>query len=210
MGELLKPAAWAGVLLQGPPRGSSATFVRADAWAEGWQRPDPEEAGADVVRWYLCASGPATQQSVAAWWARQPGSKVRPWFERLGDEIAPVAIEGDVHWALSSDVQALEAARPSDALRLLDNFDQYILAAGSGSAAVVAVEHKAKVSRTGGWISRSVVHGGRVAGVWELEPTTGEVTFDLWEPVPRGALDAELERIGLSADHGSTVPPDPA
>ncbi|MET0801090.1 MAG: hypothetical protein ABWZ53_07985 [Actinomycetota bacterium] len=59
----------------------------------------------------------------------------------------------------------LEAARPSDALRLLGNIDQYILAAGSGSAAIVPAEHRAKVSRTGGWVSRSVVHGGRVAGV---------------------------------------------
>ncbi|MGH2540796.1 MAG: DNA glycosylase AlkZ-like family protein, partial [Actinomycetota bacterium] len=209
-GELLKPAAWAGVLLQGPPRGSSVTFVRADAWVDGWRCPDPEEGGADVLRSYLYAFGPATPQHVADWWARQPASKVRPWFERLGEEIAPVAIEGDVLWALAADVHALETTRPSDAVRLLGNFDQYILTAGSGSASFVPAEHKAKVSRTGGWISRLVVRGGRVAGVWEPEPTTGEVTFDLWEPVPADALDAELDRIGLLAGHGPNAGTHPA
>jgi hypothetical protein len=193
-GELLKPAAWAGTLLQGPPRGSSVTFVRADAWVDGWSAPDRDEAGASVLRSYLAAFGPATAQDVADWWARQPASKVRPWFERLGDEVAPVDVEGTASWALARDVSTLERAEPSDAVRLLGNFDQYVLAPGRGSAAFVPADHKAQVSRAAGWISKVVLLGGRVAGVWEVSDS-GEHEFDLWAHVPGAALDAELARL---------------
>ena len=74
--ELLKPAAFAGMLLQGPPRDGRATFVRSDAWVPGWRSPDPEEAGADLLRMYLAAYGPAAVQHVADWWARQRASAV--------------------------------------------------------------------------------------------------------------------------------------
>jgi len=193
-GELLKPAAWAGVLLQGPPRGSSVTFVRADAWIDEWSMPDPDEAGAAVLRSYLTAFGPATPQDVADWWARQPASKVRGWFERLGDEIAPVDVEGRASWTLTSDVPALVRTGPSDAVRLLGNFDQYVLAPGKGSAAFIPAEHKEKVSRAGGWISRVVLSGGRVVGVWDLDDD-GSIVPDLWEGVPRGDLDDEVARL---------------
>ena len=192
-GEMLKPAAWAGVLLHGPPRGTSVTFVRADAWVEGWTTPDPDEAGATVLRSYLTAFGPAAEQDVADWWARQPANKVRPWFERLGDEVVPVDVDGRASWALGRDVPALERATPSDAVRLLGNFDQYVLGPGRGSAAFVPAEHRARVSRAAGWISKVVLHGGRVAGVWDVDDD-GSAVVDLWDEVPAGALDIELAR----------------
>lgn len=52
-GELLKPAAFAGLLLQGPRRGTEVTFVRSDAWVRDWRTSDPDEAGAGLVRSYL-------------------------------------------------------------------------------------------------------------------------------------------------------------
>lgn len=191
---LLKPAAWAGVLLQGPPRGSSVTFVRSDAWVPGWSMPDPDEASGEVLRAYLTAFGPATAQDVADWWARQPAGKVRSWFERLGDEVVPVDVEGRSSWALARDAGALRRAGRSDAVRLLGNFDQYVLGPGRGSVAFVPAEHRAKVSRTAGWISRVVLHGGRVAGVWDVDDA-GDVTLELWDDVPPRSLRQEVERV---------------
>jgi hypothetical protein len=195
-GELLKPAAFAGLLLQGPPREGRVTFVRSDAWVAGWRDRDPDEAGAELVRAYLRAFGPASPQHFGDWWARQRASVVRPWFERLGHELATVDVEGTELLVLSKDVRALQRMDPTDAVRLLPNFDQYVLSAGSGSAAFIPAARKARVSRTGGWISQVVVKGGRVAGVWELDGDAGRVNVEAWEAMPKATLTPEVERLG--------------
>ena len=61
-------------------------------------------------------------------------------------------------------------------------------------AAFVPADHKAQFSRAAGWISKVVLLGGRVAGVWEVSDS-GEHEFDLWAHVPGAALDAELARF---------------
>ncbi len=196
-GELLKPAAWAGVLLQGPPRaGGAVTFVRADAWVDDWTWPEPDDAGPAVVRWYLGAFGPATPAHFAGWWARQQPGKVRPWFGALGDGIVPVDVEGQALWALRDDVARMEKATSSDEVRLLGNFDQYVLGPAGGSAAFIAAAHKADVSRAAGWISRVVLFHGRVVGVWEPGPDAGGgPVLRLWDRVPKRALDTEVARV---------------
>jgi hypothetical protein len=194
--ELLKPAAWSGVLLQGPAGpGGQVTFVRADAWVQGWTTPDPDEAGVELVRRYLAAFGPGAPEHFAGWWARQQPGKVRRWFQLLGETIVPVDVEGTVLWALADDVSRLTRAQPSEAVRLLGNFDQWVLGPAAGSAAFIPAEHKGEVSRTAGWISKVVVLGGRVVGVWEIDEATGRVRSRLWEPVPERELAAEAARI---------------
>jgi hypothetical protein len=160
----------------------------------GWSSPDPDEAGAALVRRYLGTFGPATPAHFAGWWARQQPGKVRPWFERLGDDVVPVEVAGASAWALAADVTSLQRARPSEAVRLLGNFDQYVLGPSAGAAAFIPEAHKAEVSRTAGWISRVVVSGGRVAGVWEADRATGKIRCDLWEPVPKERLGTEIAR----------------
>ncbi len=199
-GELLKPAAFAGMLLQGPPRDGRATFVRSDAWIAGWDRPAPDEAGADLLRMYLAAHGPAAQQHVADWLARQRATAVRPWFERLADELVTVEVEGATLFALRADLRALRRASADDTVRLVPNFDQYFLGAGSGSAAFVPAHHRAEVSRTAGWISPLVLRGGRVAGVWELDRERARIEVRAFEPLPRPALADEAAHIGRFVD----------
>ncbi len=194
--ELLKPAAFAGMLLQGPPRQGRVTFVRSDAWVRGWSTPDPAEAGAALLRWYLAAHGPADVQHVADWWGRQRASAVRPWFERLADELVTVDVEGAVLYALRADLAALRRSHPNDELRLVPNFDQYFLGAGSGSASFVPSARRAKVSRKAGWISPLVLRGGRVAGVWELDREAGRIQVEGFEPLPKAALAEEAAHLG--------------
>ena len=91
----------------------------------------------------------------------------------------------------------MERAVPSEAVRLLGNFDQYVLAAGRGSSAFIPAEHRAEVSRAAGWISKVVLHGGRVAGVWDTADD-GSIVLDLWDSVPRSAIATEIARVGAS------------
>ncbi len=198
-GELLKPAAWAGVLLQGPPREAEVTFVRPDAWVPGWRWPDPDDAGVAVVRTYLGAFGPAAPEHLAGWWARQQPGKVRPWFQRLSEELSVVDVEGLRLWTLTKDVRSLERAGASDAVRLLGNFDQYVLGPASGSAAFIPAAHKADVSRAAGWISKVVLYRGRVAGVWEPGTDSGTIDARLWDDVPKGPLNAEIARVSRAS-----------
>ena len=53
-------------------------FVSPRRWVAGWRLPDTDDAGADLVRWYLRAHGAATVEHFADWWARQRPSVVRP------------------------------------------------------------------------------------------------------------------------------------
>jgi hypothetical protein len=204
-GELLKPAAFAGLLLQGPPRDGRVTFVRSDAWVRGWRLADPDEAGAALLRLYLGTYGPASAQHIADWWARQRASVVRPWFERLADELVTVDVDGTVLFALRSDLGALRRTEPNDTVRLVPNFDQYFLGAGSGSAVFVRPEHKGRVSRAAGWISPLVLRGGRAVGVWELDREAGRVEVEAFEPLARAALADDASHLGRFLGRDLTV-----
>jgi hypothetical protein len=195
--ELLKPAAFQGLLCQGPPDGTRVTFTRPDTWVKGWRSVDPVEGGAAVVRAYLGAHGPATIQEFAAWFARLRPPHVRPWFEALGEELVTVDVEGRVSVALASDLASLRRQRPSTAVRMLPGFDQYVLAAGRDVVALFPAGVKPKVSRTAGWISPVVTLGGRIAGVWELDDR--EIRVEAFESIPRRALETEARLVGRLA-----------
>jgi len=75
-------------------------------------------------------------------------------------------------------------------VRLLGAFDQYVIAV---DRSLIPAEHRAKVSRTAGWISPVVLHQGRIAGVWNLDG--GRLAVELFGKVPKRALAAEANRV---------------
>jgi hypothetical protein len=190
-GTLLKPLAWWGVLCHGPAQGTKITFI-APSTLPGW-RPIPplEEASRTVIRAYLGAHGPATPEMFDNWLLRKLSRKpvLKSWFAAMSDELTTVDVEGVPMYVLSEHLDELLATSPTDSVRLLGPFDQYVL--GAGTAYLIPAEHRAKVSRTAGWIAPVVLHQGRVAGTWD--PETGE--FDLWEAVPQAALTTELDKF---------------
>ncbi|MCP3802881.1 winged helix DNA-binding domain-containing protein [Allokutzneria sp. A3M-2-11 16] len=74
----------------------------------------------------------------------------------------------------AEDVDEIESTAPNKLVRLLPAFDQYVIAVNRD---LIPTEHLAEVTRTAGWISPVVLHGGRVAGV------------------PKKALAAEVVRV---------------
>ena len=194
-GEMLKPAAFAGLLVQGPPREGRVTYTRPDIWlGTAWEPLDSVEAGAELTRRYLRAHGPATARDVAYWWARQSVTKVRPWLARLGDEVIEVNVDGEPHLALAEDLDRLRRQRPNADVRLLPAFDQYVLAASRDIEHLVPAGHRDQVFRKiNGWIAAIVVVGGRVVGTWEN--LRGDVELHLWDKPPPRALNEEVERV---------------
>lgn len=198
-GEMLKPAAFAGSLVSGPPRGQNVTFVRPDRWLKAWVVPEPEEAWREIVRRYLRTYGPATREEFARWWGMQPATAGRI-LKASADEVEEVEIEGWAGWTLIGDVAAMRKARLRSPARLLPAFDVYV-AGTRPEASLVDRRFEARVFRQAGWITPVVLIDGMVAGVWGHERRGPEVEvavepFGTPSAARRREVAEEADRLG--------------
>jgi hypothetical protein len=172
-GELLKPAAFRGYLCSGPDRGRNVTFVRPDRWLGRWSRMDGEDALREIARRFLSSYGPATHDDFARWWGIDPGP-MRRLFQRMTDELAEVVVGGRRSWANATDVPRMKRLAPGSDVRLLPNFDAYVMGFRPRDE-LVPPEHGDLVFRKAGWISPVVLVDGRIAGVWEQAREKGRL-----------------------------------
>jgi hypothetical protein len=122
--------------------------------------------------------------------------RLRAWFAALGDRLAEVEVDGERRLVLTEHLDELEAAKPTEAVRLLPGFDQYVLGPGTADLHVIPAARRAAVSRQAGWISPVVVAGGVVSGTWEVDGDELRVAwFSESGPVLRSALDTEVARL---------------
>lgn len=199
-GTLLKPLAWRGDLCFGPNQGTRVTFQRPVDASPRWRGiPDHEEAAPIAIAAYLRAYGPTTAQRFGRWLASGwfGTRQLHAWFERLGDRVVPLDVDGERAFVLAEDLDGLVATKPTRTLRLLGGFDQWVLGPGTDDARVLPSTHRRLVSKQSGWIAPAVVLGGVVAGTWTVDDSTVEVAwFAGAGRVPRRALASEVERIG--------------
>jgi hypothetical protein len=163
-GGILKPVARSGLLCFGPSRGQSVTFVRPRQWLGTWRDVDPEAALIEVARRYLRAYGPATKQDFARWWGTWSGVGNAGWAG-LAQERVTVSIEGQRADLLTADLERISADPPEPSVRLLPNFDPYLMGHANRDH-LFASEYRSRVSRTAGWISAVVLVDGRVVATW--------------------------------------------
>jgi hypothetical protein len=163
-GGILKPVARSGLLCFGPSRGQSVTFVRPKQWLGSWRDEDPDAALVEVARRYLRAYGPATKNDFARWWGTWPGVGNAGWAD-LAKERVTVSIEGQNAELLAADLERISSDAPEPAVRLLPNFDPYLMGHANRDH-LFAPEYRARVSRTAGWISAVVLVDGRVVATW--------------------------------------------
>lgn len=191
-GEMLKPAAFEGALISGPPRGRSVTFVRPDRWLKVWEDLDGEEAFREVLRRFLRAYGPATREEFARWWGMQPAPAGRIITSMPEGELAEVDVDGQRAWALAEDVAEMVRRRPGGPVRLLPAFDVYT-AATRPKGSIVDPRFENRVFRQAGWISPVVLVDGMAAGVWKHERNAA-------------GIEVTVEPFGkLSADHNKGI-----
>ena len=207
-GEMLKPAAFHGYLVSGPPRGQSVTFVRPDGWLGKWNVPAAENAWREIVRRYLRAYGPATREEFARWWGMQPAPAGRV-MKALADELTEVDVEGHRASALTEEIPALARARLKSPVRLLPAFDVYIVGTRPRESLVESrLEHL--IFRQAGWISPVVLIDGRARGVWKHERTRNGIevavsAFGKLSGAHREAIAREAESLGRFLDAPATV-----
>jgi hypothetical protein len=200
-GELLKPAARRGLFVNGPNRGQETTYVRTDRWLPGFAVPDPAAARLEWLRRYLRSYGPAGVEDYARWMGVRQLGPIKALMTRLGDEVAEVSVDGRRLRALTADLPELAAPGGSAPVRLLPAFDTYVLGHANRDH-LVAPARRSLVYRTAGWVSPTVLVGGRVAGTWEhrLEEHRLEVRVAPFEPFggpERAGVEAAAE--GLAA-----------
>ena len=163
-GGMLKPAARNGMLCFGPSRGQSVTFVRPEKWLSSWTKVDPDAALIEVGRRYMRAYGPATKLDFVRWWGNWPGVGTAAWAG-LESELVHVSVEGTRTQMLARDLDAIAKSSAAASVQLLPLFDPYLLGHVNRDHLYAAI-HRARVSRTAGWISAVVLEDGRVAGTW--------------------------------------------
>ena len=198
-GTLLKPLAWQGALVFGPNRGNRVTFTLPEAASPLWAGiPDPEVAAPIAIVAWFGAYGPAPMSTFGGWLAGGwfGTRRLRGWLDALGDRLVEVDLDGDRGYILAEHADELAATRPTDALRLLPGFDQYVLGAGTADGHVVPAGRRSAVSRQSGWISPVVVASGVVRGTWDLDGDRVHVGWfgEAGRP-PSKALGAEVDRL---------------
>jgi len=196
---VLKPLAWQGHLCNGPADGNRVTFTCPDSWIPDWPGiPEPEQAARVAIPGYLGVYGPASMEAFDQWLSRGATKRatLRGWFADLAAELVTVDVAGRQAFARAVDVDEIASTRPTDVVRLLPAFDQYVLSPGTGDPAIIPAARRAQVSKAAGWISPVVVAGGRVAGTWELDDSTVQVKLFGAGEVADDPLTAEVDRIG--------------
>ncbi|MGE5272151.1 MAG: winged helix DNA-binding domain-containing protein [Verrucomicrobiota bacterium] len=198
-GSVLKPLAFQGDLCFGPSRGSRVTFMRPQAASARWAGvPAADEAAPVAILAYLRSHGPASADGFSSWLSRGRVAKrdLRRWFAAVDDRLAEVDVEGERSLVAAEDLDELATTRPTDVVRLVAGFDQWVLGPGTDDPRVVPPDRRAAVSRQSGWIAPTVIAGGVVAGTWGLDGDTVRVAWfrEAGGP-PTDALDAEASRL---------------
>lgn len=194
---LIKALMWQGDMCFASSSGAQPTFQRLDANPRWPGLPELDEAGRRAIEAYLATYGPATIDHLQYWLGAglSAGRKrINDWFAGLsaGGRLAEVDIEGESAVLLSEDVDALLAARPTGAVRLLPAYDQWVMGPGTADAHVVPVAQRARVSRG----DNIAMLAGVVAGTWTLKGDTLKVEWFERRTAPTGSgVTAEVERI---------------
>jgi len=194
-GELLKPAARMGLLINGPTRGQEVTFTAPGPLPA----VDPTTAPAELLRSYLHRFGPATKEDYARWLGQRLMRPVNDAFVALARDLTEVEVRGRRMWALSSDLRELPRPAGDLPIVLLPGFDPYLLGHADRHH-IAPADLRQRIYREAGWVSPTVLADGVAAGTWEHR-VEGQVLsatvkpFGRLSPGQRDGIEEEAQRL---------------
>lgn len=200
-GMMLKPAAFRCRLCFAPSVGQNVRFTRPDTWLPAWREVDPAWAEAEATRRFLAAYGPVMRDVYSQWFSLAR-SRAGELIRDLGDEVAPVDVEGTPAWALTRNVAAIAGIESKRSVRLLPAFDQYVLVAARDAPNFLPGPFKDRIYRPQGWLSPVVLVNGRMDGIWKHERKGKRllVTIQPFIPLPvwvKREIEREAERLAV-------------
>jgi hypothetical protein len=201
--HLLARAALEGVICYGPDTGKQMTFVLLDQWLRDSPRIQPADPLAGLAGRYLAAYAPSAPEDFARW-AGITLSDARAGFAALEDALVAVRVEGEPAWLLESQAGWLDAPDERPVVRLLPNFDTYLLGWRSRDS-ILPARYADRIHPGGGILHASVMFNGRIVGRWKSVKGKSALTIEV-EPFQRlsGAaldmLEDEAENVAQFLD----------
>ena len=200
-GTLVKPLTWQGDVSIGPSRDGRLTLQRLDTNPRWGGIPDLDDAGPWAITAYLRTYGPATLDHVHYWLGAGLSAgrrRLAAWWEGLADHLAEVDVEGTRAYVVREDLDALVAARPSEAVRLLPGHDQWVIGPGTQDTSITPTSRRQLMTRK----ANPVVLGGVVRGTWVRRHDQLTVHWLDDGPPPTQGLGQEARRLAgiLGAD----------
>jgi DNA glycosylase AlkZ-like len=188
-------AASEGGVCYGPTRGGDRRFVLVRDWIGETKSIERDAALAELAVRYLTAHGPAAPEDLAFWSGIRIGDVRRGW-RAIADRLVEVEAPGATLWTLGS----VPKEAPTGIVRLLPNFDEYLLGWKDRGFAVEPARWK-EINRGGGWLHPVVLVDGRAAGTWKGErgPKSFRVDvrpFGRLSPAVRAKVAAEADWVG--------------
>ncbi|EWT02176.1 hypothetical protein N865_00355 [Intrasporangium oryzae NRRL B-24470] len=193
-GTLIKPLTWQGDISFGPPRDGQHTFQRLDSNPLWSGIPDLDDAGPRAVTAYLGTYGPATPEHLHYWLGSglSAGRKrLDGWISGLGDRLVGIDVEGTAAYVMREDVEALAAARPSEAVRLLPGHDQWVMGPGTKDIRVTPPPLRDAMTRK----ANPLIAGGVVCGTWARKGDELTITWHDERRLPDEAVEQEVARL---------------
>jgi Winged helix DNA-binding domain len=193
-GTLIKPLTWQGDMSFGPPRGGQHTLQRLDANPRWHGIPNVDDAGPRAILAYLRTYGPATIGHVHYWLGNGLSAgraRLNNWFSGLGDQLVAVDVEGTAAYVVREELDALEAAPPSEAVRFLPGHDQWVIGPGTKDVHVTPPSRRDPITRK----ANPVIVGGVVCGTWARKGDELTVTWLDERPRPDEPIEQEAARL---------------
>lgn len=139
------------------PDASPATLEPIEEWPG---LPAEQSGAADLVRTYLRLLGPAGPAEAAAWLGTNPTEVRAVW----PDDLVKVDVGGRTAWIPESEADALNAAAPARAVRLLPPSDPYLQARDRALLLPDAAARKVLWPALGA--PGAVMVDGEIVGAW--------------------------------------------
>ncbi|HET6148210.1 MAG TPA: winged helix DNA-binding domain-containing protein [Polyangia bacterium] len=187
-----------GAICSGPRRGKQFTYAALDDRAPATRHLPRDQALVTLARRYFASHGPATTHDFA-WWSGLKVSDANAAIGALDGELAAMRAGGLTFW-VGGPARA-PSRRGAASLRLVPNFDEYLISARDHAAVLDARLLRSLGARDSVLANHVVSGSGRIVGDWRRTLKGDAVTVLVTPSAPleagdRAALAAEVERYG--------------
>jgi hypothetical protein len=205
---LTSTAAHRGMLCFGPDKDRKVSYTSPRRWLPGFRPAEGNAALGALVTRYLHAYGPATPRHFARWLG-VPSRYAVELFDRLGDELQRVELDGEPGWIAAGDTQT--PAEPHCGVRLLPYFDPYVVAGQPRERLYPGLAATRALTPTGQAGNYPVLLvDGVVGGVWHQRRSGRKIAITV-EPLNdltwahRRQLNDEVDLVGQVMEATATL-----
>ncbi len=172
--HILRHLAETQVVIIGPPRGRTQTFVLFRDRIPAVEPPGREEALARLAFRYISGHGPATARDLA-WWSGLTLADSRLALHLAAPDLAVLPADGEPSYVDPAVLDAPSGGPAPVTAHLLPGFDEYTI--GYADRTLVLDErHRSAVGpAVNGLFRPALAVSGRIRGTWEQEVRSGSV-----------------------------------